>query len=282
VAALRYRIDVNTLQRQDAATLQMNEVGRCQVTLSRPVAFDAYRQNRATGSFILIDRMTNGTVAAGMIVDRATAPEFLRDNWETDTLAAIQALRPSQVTSTERAARFGHPPLTILLTGLSGSGKTAIAYALERRLFEMGHAVTVLDGRQMRQTLSKGLGFTSSERSENLRRSMDVARFMNEAGLMCICAFVAPGAAARHKAREAVGEDRYVEIYLAASIEVCRARDTHGMYAKADAGEIPDFPGVSAPYDVPTHPDLAVDTGALSVDESVERIVQVVKRRLTP
>jgi bifunctional enzyme CysN/CysC len=280
VSGLRYRIDVNTLQRQEAPVLRMNEVGRCQVTLSRPIAFDVYRQNRATGAFILIDRMTNGTVGAGMIVDRATAPEFLRDNWEDDTLAAIQELRPTQVTAAERAARYGHPPLTILLTGLSGSGKTTVAYALERRLFEMGLAVTVLDGRQMRQTLSKGLGFTSAERSENLRRSIDVARFLNEAGLICICSFVAPSAAVREKARQAVGRDRFVEVYVSAPLDVCRERDTEGMYARADAGEIPDFPGVSAPYDAPAQPDLTVDTGRSSVAECVEQIVQVIGRRL--
>jgi bifunctional enzyme CysN/CysC len=279
VSSLRYRIDVNTLQRQDAAELQMNEVGRCQLALSRPVAFDAYRQNRATGAFILIDRMTNGTVGAGMIVARSTAPEFLRDNWDDDTLAAIQAIRPSHVTPAERAGRFGHAPLTILITGLSGSGKTTIAYALERRLFEMGRAVAVLDGRQMRQTISKGLGFTSAERSENLRRAIDVARFMNEAGLICICAFVAPSTAVREKARHAVGDGRFVEIYLSAPLETCREREQSGMYAKAYAGEIPDFPGVTAPYDVPGTPDLAVDTGALSVDECVERVLSMLEKK---
>jgi bifunctional enzyme CysN/CysC len=258
----------------------MNEVGRCQVTLIRPVAFDPYRQNRATGASILIDRGTNGTVGAGMIVDRSTAPEFLRDHWDEDTLAAMQAVRPSQVTLEERSARFGHPPLTILLTGLSGSGKTTLAYALERRLFELGCAVTVLDGRQMRQTISKGLGFTVAERSENLRRSIDVARFMNEAGLVCICAFVAPNAAVREKARQAVGADRFVEVYLSAPIETCREREESGMYAKADAGEIPDFPGVTAPYEAPANPDVVIDTSTSGVEDSVNRLVEAIWKRL--
>jgi bifunctional enzyme CysN/CysC len=280
VAAVRYRIDVNTLQRQPADVLQMNEVGRCQLTLSRPVAFDVYRQNRATGACILIDRMTNGTVGACMIVDRATAPEFLRDHWEDDTLAAVRAVGSSHVSADERATRFGHRPFTILLTGMSGSGKTTIAYALERRLFGMGCGVAVLDGGQMRQTISKGLGFTSAERSENLRRSIDVARILNEAGLICICAFVAPSAAVRHKARQAVGTERFVEIYLSAPLETCRAREETGMYARADAGEIADFPGVSAPYEPPAHPDLALDTSTVDVDGCLDAIMTFVEARL--
>jgi bifunctional enzyme CysN/CysC len=280
VSSLRYRIDVNTLQRQDASALQMNEVGRAVVTLSRPVAFDAYRQNRVTGAFILIDRMSNGTVGAGMIVDRANAPAVLRDDWEEDTFAAMQALRSSQVTSAERAGRFGHAPLTILVSGLPSSGKTTIAYALERRLFDMGRAVTVLDGREMRSTISKGLGFTVAERSENLRRAVDVARFMNEAGLICICAFAVPSAAVRERARQALGSERLVEVHLSTSIDTCRERDETGGYAKADAGELLDFPGVSAPYDVPVAPDLSLDTATLTVEECVERIVKMLADRI--
>jgi len=280
VSSLRYRIDVNTLQRQDAPSLQMNEVGRCVVTLSRPVAFDAYRQNRATGAFIVIDRMTNGTVGAGMIVDRSNAPGFLRDNWEEDTLAAMEARRSSKVTAPEREARFGHPALTVLLTGLPGSGKTTLAYAVERRLFEMGRAVTVLDGLELRQTISKGLGFTAAERSENLRRGADVARYMNEAGLICLCAFVAPSAAVRQRARQAVGEGRFIEIALTAPIDILKVREQTGAYARAEAGELPDYPGVSAPYDVPATPDLALDTSTLSVEECTERIIGVIGSRL--
>jgi bifunctional enzyme CysN/CysC len=280
VAAVRYRIDVNTLQRQPADVLQMNEVGRCQLTLSRPVAFDAYRENRSTGACVLIDRMSNGTVGACLIVDRATAPDFLRDKWDDEPLARAGRLGPSQVTADERATRFGHRPLTILLTGVSGSGKTTIAYALERRLFEMGCAVAVLDGRQMRQTISKDLGFTDAERSENLRRSIDVARFLNEAGLICVCAFVAPSATVREKARQAVGSDRFVEIHLSAPLETCRAREESGMYARADAGEIADVPGVSAPYERPADPDLALDTSTVGVDASVDAIMTVVESRL--
>jgi bifunctional enzyme CysN/CysC len=279
VATLRYRIDVNTLHRQEAPALQMNEVGRCTLTASRPICFDPYPQNRATGAFVFIDRLTNRTVGAGMIVDRATSLKILEDYWAGDTLAGAQALRQSQVTSEERSARFGQQPATILLTGLSASGKTSLAYALERRLFATGRAVTVLDGQQMRHTISKGLGFSARERSENLRRSIDVARFMNEAGLICICAFMAPSEAVREKARQAIGADRFIEVYLSAPVEACRERDQEGMYERADSGDIPEFPGVSAPYDVPSHPDLVLPTHELPLDACVDRILGLLEER---
>ena len=160
-----------------------------------------------------------------------------------------------------------------MLTGLPGSGKTTLAYAVERRLFEMGRAVTVLDGLELRQTISKGLGFTAAERSENLRRGADVARYMNEAGLICLCAFVAPSAAVRQRARQAVGEGRFIEIALTAPIDILKVREQTGAYARAEAGELPDYPGVSAPSDVPVTPDLSLDTSTLTVEECVERIV---------
>jgi bifunctional enzyme CysN/CysC len=279
VTTLRYKLDVNTLRREEGPVLAMNEVGRCTIASSRPICFDPYARNRQTGAFILIDRLTNNTVGAGMIVDRATSLRFLQDFWEGDTRAAQGPTDRIEVSEEERVSRFGHQAVTLLLTGLSGSGKTTIAYALERRLFDVGHAVTVLDGRQMRRTISRDLGFSAGERSENLRRSVDVARFMNNAGLICICAFLAPSAAVREKARTSVGDDRFVEVHVTAPVEVCRARDDEGMYARADRGEIPDFPGVSAPYEAPAHPDLTLDTSALTVDQCVDRLVALLQAR---
>ena len=280
VSALRYRIDVNTLHRQDASALQINEVGRCQITASRPVAFDSYRKNRTTGAFILIDRMTNGTVGAGVIVDRATSSRLLEDHWDAAAAAHDRVgERASQVSVTERQGRFDQRPATILFTGLSGSGKTSIAYALERRLFDLGHAVTVLDGGRMRQTISRDLGFSAAERSENLRRSIDVARFMNEAGLICICAFVAPSEAARRKARAVIGDDRFIEVHLSAPAEVCRVRDTEGMYARADSGEIQDFPGVTAVYEAPVAPALVLPTHEWTIERCVDAAVELLSSR---
>jgi bifunctional enzyme CysN/CysC len=279
VTAVHYRVDVNTLHRDATPVLAMNEVARCTVTVNRPIAFDPYRQNRATGAFIVIDRRTNRTVGAGMILDRPGASGLVGDNWAGDTPEAALAAQASQVTQEERAARAGHRGVTVLLTGLVGSGKTTIAYALERRLFDEGRAVCVLDGRQMRQTISRDLGFTAAERSENLRRSADVARYLNDAGLICLAAFLAPTADVRERARVAIGSDRFLEVHVDAPIEVCRARDRDGWYAKADAGEIPDFPGVSGRYEPPAAPALTLDTTTLSVDAAVDRLVALLRER---
>jgi bifunctional enzyme CysN/CysC len=281
VATLRYRVDVNTLHRETASALAMNEVGRCTVRLNRRICFDPYARNRSTGAFIVIDRLTNRTVGAGMIVDRATSLRFLEDHWEeagAEDAPGVR-VRASEVTLQERETRLGHPPATILLTGLSGSGKTAIAYALERRLFEQGSTVCVLDGSRMRRTISRDLGFSAGERSENLRRSVDIARILNDAGLICIAAFLAPDAAVREKARTVIGPERFFEVFLDAPVEVCRQRDVDGMYRKADLGEISDLPGATAPYERPTAPDLTLHTDRLSVDECVERLVDLLQRR---
>jgi bifunctional enzyme CysN/CysC len=277
ISDVRYLIDVNTLHRKQAATLNLNEIGRVTVNLTQPVAFDGYRRNRATGSFIIIDRLTNLTVGAGMILDRSAEPEH-RDHWDDAPQLASTDTRSSNVTDAERARRFGQKPMTILLTGLSGSGKTTIAYALERRLFETGRAATVLDGQAMRLGISKDLGFSFEDRSENLRRGAEVARIINQAGLICVCAFAAPSEEVRQRAAEVIGRERFLVVHAAAPLELCRSRDQHGLYAKAAAGEIANFVGVSAPYEPPAHPDLTLATDQLPVEESVQRIMALLEQ----
>ena len=280
VSTLRYRVDVNTLHRQDAPALNMNEVGRCTLTVNQPLAFDPYSKNRLTGAFIFIDRLTNNTVGAGMIIDReANRAGYVEDNWAKEPQGEHLHGQFSHVSAEERQGRFGQKPTTILFTGLTGAGKSTLAYALERRLFETGRAAFVLDGQNMRLGISRDLGFSAGERSENLRRSAEMARLMNEAGLICILAFLAPSEAVRQKAREVVGAERFLEVYLSAPVEVCRQRDDDGMYAKADAGEISDFPGVSAPYDVPQSPDLILPTHELPIDACVAKIMQLLEAR---
>jgi len=277
VGTLRYRIDVNTLHRQPTPTLGLNEIGRCAITLTSPIAFDAYRRNRATGAFIMIDRVTNATVGAGMILDREP-DEAADDHWGD---AADEHLhgQASGVTAEEREARFGQKPVTLLLTGLTGSGKSTLARALERRLFDLGRAVTVLDGQNMRLGISKDLGFSAGERSENLRRSVEVAKLFNDAGIICIGAFVAPDEEVRRKAAERVGSDRFLIVHLSAPTEVCRTRDTDGHYRLADTGEFTNFPGVTAPYEPPAKPDLVLPTHEWPVGKCVDALVKLLESR---
>jgi len=278
VGTLRYRVDVNTLHRQPAPTLALNEIGRCGITLTGPIAFDAYRRNRATGGFIMIDRISNNTVAAGMILDRE-ADAAGGDHWDDAPAAEHLHGEASGVTAAEREARFGQKPATILLTGLTGAGKSTLARALERRLFDMGRGVAVLDGQNMRLGISRDLGFSAGERSENLRRSVEVARLFNDAGLICIAAFVAPDEAVRRKAADRVGPDRFLVVHLSAPVEVCRTRDADGHYAQADAGELANFPGVSATYEPPAKPDLVLPTHEWPVGRCVDELVALLEAR---
>jgi bifunctional enzyme CysN/CysC len=273
---LRYRIDVNTLHRQEADQLGLNEIGRCHVRLNQPIAFDGYRRNKGTGAFIVIDRVTNVTVGAGMILDRTAADD--EDHWEQEAASSLQA-EHSTVSPAERSGRFGQKPATVLLTGLTGAGKTTIAYAVERKLFDMGRAVCVLDGQNIRRGISRDLGWTVAERSENIRRGAEAAKLMNDAGLICLASFIAPEEAVRQKAAEVIGRERFIVVHLEAPIELCRQRDQEGLYEKADEGEIANFPGVSAPYEPPVTPDLVLNTAELNVDECVKRLVKLLDER---
>ena len=220
---------------------------------------------------MLVDRLTNATVAAGMIIGAASA-------WDRTPDAALVRQR-SEISDAERAIRFGQQPCTILLTGLTAAGKSTLATALERELFDRGKVSIRLDGENVRMGISRDLGFSTQERSENLRRVSEVARLANGQGLIAIAALVAPDHVVRQRARDLVGAERYVEVFVDTPIEVCRERDPHGLYAMADQGEIPRFPGVSARYDRPTDADLRVDTSAQSVDECVEAILRMLTER---
>jgi bifunctional enzyme CysN/CysC len=280
IETLAYRIDVNTLHRSPAPNLELNEIGRVRVSLNAPIHFDPYRNNRGTGAFVVIDRLTNATVAAGMILEHDPDPAR-RAVWDdapqtsTDELSA----EVSQVTSEERRARFGQKPVTVLLTGLTGSGKTAIAVAVERKLFESGRAVARIDGEQLRRGLSSELGFSAEDRSENLRRGAHLAAALNEAGLICLASFVAPNEAVRQRVGNTIGQGRFLVVHVATPIEVCRARDTKGQYAKADAGELPNFPGVTAIYEPPVEPNLALDASQNSIDDCADQIIRLLSEK---
>ena len=277
VASLRYRIDINSLERGPAPSLALNEIGRCEISLTDSLAIDAYKRSRGTGSMIIIDRITNVTVGAAMIMgDLAGSP---RDHWDDQPAGESLHELPSQVTHDERAARFGQQPAMVLLTGLTASGKRHVAQSLERRLFESGRAVAVLDGQAMRLGISKDLGFSADERSENLRRAAEVAKMICDSGLLCIGSFVAPSADVRARAADVVGKDRFLEVYLDVPVDVCRERESESMYEKADSGEIQNFPGVSADYDVPQNPDLVLKPHESPVEKCVDQVMALLEER---
>ena len=277
-AAFRYAVDVNTLEHRHVSRLELNEVGHVQLSLTRPLAYDPYRDNHATGAFILIDRLTNNTVGAGMILETGGGRPS-GDVWSARPATAALKDRGSQVAPSERKERFGQVPATILLVGLTGSGKSRIAYALERRLWDLGRAVTVLYGQNMRQGLNRDLGFTADDRSENLRRSAEVAKLLNDAGVITIAAFVAPHEAVRERAKDLIGRERVLEIFCDAPEDVRRSRDQSGAYRLADEGKIPRMPGVSAAFEEPRTPDLVLQTDQVEVEESVDRVVALMKAR---
>jgi len=263
---IQHRIDVNTLEQQPAAELALNEIGRVQVALERPIAFDDYQSNHTSGAFIVIDRMTNGTVGAGMIVAKAQGNQ---------NSSGSQHGRFAHVTPQERAERFGQEPVTVLFTGLSGAGKSSIAYALERKLFDAGRACYVLDGKVMRQDLSKGLAMDAAGRAENLHKGARIARQMNEAGLIAIGAFVAPTEESRATARHILG-NRCLLVHLDTPLDVCQQRDPSGIYAANVEGTIP---GISFPYEAPSDADLVLNTAELDLEGCVEKVVGLLRER---
>ena len=277
IDSLRYRVDVNTLHRSPAPELQLNEIGRCSITLSQSIYFDAYNRNRSTGAFIIIDRLTNATVGAGMITDRDTARP--KAAWESTEQDSAKTESMTEVNPQERSARFGQSPATVLFTGLTGTGKSTIARAVERALFDQGRAVMVLDGEKMRNGVNQDLGFSVEDRSENLRRSAHIARIMNDAGLICLAAFVAPSESIRARVAELVGKDKFLVVHLTADEQVRIARDSKGHYAKAQAGVLPNFPGVSALYEAPEKADLVVDSGKHSLESCVEQVLELLTHR---
>lgn len=281
IETLAYRIDVNTLHRSPAPNLELNEIGRVRVSLNAPIHYDAYRNNRTTGAFVVVDRINNATVAAGMILDREASPQR-RAVWDDEPVAETgqtPANEVSQVSGQERQLRFGQKPATVLLTGLTGSGKTAIAVAVERKLFDSGRAVAHMDGEQLRRGLSSELGFSVVDRSENLRRGAHLAASLNDAGLICVASFVAPSEAVRQRVANTIGDDRFLVVHVATPIDVCRQRDTKGQYALADTGQLQNFPGVTALYETPESPDLVVDASDQSVEQCATAIVQLLQQR---
>lgn len=261
------RIDVNTLEKHPAPGLESNEIGLTEINLDETVCFDSYKDNRATGSFIILDRLSNVTVGAGMI-DCVQQPRRTRS--ESSNII---------VTKEERAARYGQKPATIMFVGVSGSGKSTLAHGLERRLFDRGRVSTVLDGKTMRLGISKDLAHDAEGRAENLRRSAHIARFLNDSGVICCASFVAPNADSREHAIRVIGKDNCYIIYLNPPMEVCIQRDPSGLYAAAEGTESSNIPGLSFPYSVPEVVHLELDTAALSANECLEKVLRLMREK---
>lgn len=275
---IHYRTDVNTLERVPASVLKLNEIGRCQLRLTEPLMIDTYGKNRETGSFIVVDRITHETVGAGMFLDPSSSPDT-PGHWDEAAFATPPQRRLSLIDAADRQTRYQQQPLTILITGLSSSGKTSVAMALEKLLFEYGKIAVMLDGQALRMGISRDLAFSAEERSENLRRAAEIARILNDAGQICVAAFVAPSAWVRHKAKELIGAQRFFHVHLSTSIDVCRQRDITGQYSAADRGEIASFPGVTFEYEIPDDADLVFDSESTPAAEIAASVFAAIQPR---
>ena len=267
IANIKHKVDVNTLETSPTPSLELNEIGLCELELGEAIHFDSYQQNPSTGAFIIIDRLSNVTVGAGMI--------------ETTSTKKRRAVESStnHVTKEDRAARYGQKPVTVMFVGLSGSGKSTLAHALERRLFDMGRISTILDGKAMRLGISKDLPHDAAGRAENLRRSAYIAKYLNDSGLICCAAFVAPNADSREHMSSVIGEENCIVVYLNPPLSVCKQRDPSGIYAAEAHVETGTVPGVSFPYEDWENPNLILPTHELDVDECIDRVINVLKEQ---
>ncbi len=260
VTHIKHGINVNTLQRTPAATLAVNDIAVANIATDRRLPFDPYQANRESGGFVLIDRLTNVTVGAGLIDFALRRSDNI--HW--------QAL---DVSKEARVAIKGHRPGVVWFTGISGAGKSTIANALERRLHALGCHTTTLDGDNVRHGLGRDLGFTDADRVENIRRVGEVARLMADAGLLVLVSFISPFRAERDAARALVDVGEFVEVFVDTPLRVAEGRDRKGLYRKARAGHLPHFTGIDSPYEPPLSPEVRIDTMTSTVDESVEQIV---------
>ncbi|HEX7706972.1 MAG TPA: sulfate adenylyltransferase subunit CysN [Thermoanaerobaculia bacterium] len=276
VSDLRYRMNVGTISREQADSLALNEIGRVRVETPRALAIDPYARNKATGAFILIDRLSNVTVAAGMILDREPAESLSARPIAIDAGSNVRTSPGRGIAPAERSTKLGQQPVVVWLTGLPRSGKSSIAYALEGELFKRGKLVAVLDGESLRLGISRDLGFSPRDRAEHVRRAAEIAKMMADLGSIVLAAFVSPTEAERRVAREIIGAGRFVEVYCNAPLEVCEQRDQANLFARARQGEIHNVTGIDAPYEPPLAPDLEIRTAERSVEEAVTEVLRLI------
>jgi bifunctional enzyme CysN/CysC len=262
---LKHKIDVNTLEHLPAKILQLNEIGVCNLSLDKRIAFDPYEENQTMGGFIIIDRMSNNTVGMGLIDFALRRSENI--HWQK-----------MDVSKESRAKQKLQTPKVIWFTGLSGSGKSSIANILEKKLQSLGKHTITLDGDNIRHGLNRDLGFTEADRVENIRRVGELAKLMLDSGLICITSFISPFESERSMARTLVSENEFIEVFVDTPLSVCEQRDVKGLYAKARAGEIPNFTGISSPFEAPKNPEIRIDTTNISAEEAANQIVEFLSK----
>jgi bifunctional enzyme CysN/CysC len=264
VMEIKYQVNVNSLEHVAAKTLALNAIGVCTVSLDRPIGFDAYADNRDTGGFILIDRMTHNTVGAGLLHFALRRSHNIH-------------LQHVDVSRAARAALMGQKPCVLWFTGLSGAGKSTIANLVEKKLHAMGRHTYLLDGDNVRHGLNKDLGFTDADRVENIRRVAEVARLMVDAGLIVLTAFISPFRSERRMARGLLAQGEFLEIFVDTPLEVAEERDPKGLYRKARRGDLKNFTGIDSPYEEPEHPELRLATPILDPEAAAERVIALLR-----
>ncbi len=261
VTELKHKINVNTLVKQSGKTLELNEIGVCNLSTTQPIAFDNYNDNRKTGSFILIDRQSNNTIGAGMIDFSLRRAQNV--HWQH-----------LEIDKAARARQKHQKPCMLWFTGLSGSGKSTVANLVEKRLHDIGRHTYSLDGDNIRHGLNKDLGFTDADRVENIRRVGETAKLMVDAGMVVLVSFISPFASERRLARSLVEKNEFLEVYISTPLEVCEQRDVKGLYAKARRGEIKNFTGIDSEYEAPENAEIELDTSVMTAAEAAEEIVK--------
>jgi bifunctional enzyme CysN/CysC len=266
ISPLKYKLDIDSLEHLAAEQLELNEIGVCELELDRPIAFDPYHESRDMGGFVLIDRITNRTLAAGML------------NFELRRSRNVH-FHQTGIDKTAHSRQKRQRPCVLWLTGLSGAGKSTIANVVERRLHELGRHTYLLDGDNIRKGLNKDLGFSGADRVENIRRVAEVSKLMVDAGLIVITSFISPFESERRMARELLEEGEFIEVFIDAPLAVAEARDPKQLYARARRGEIKNFTGIDSPYEPPEAPELHIDTTTMSAEDAGEQILETLTQR---
>jgi bifunctional enzyme CysN/CysC len=263
ITTIKHRVDVNTGAHEACSQLSLNDIATCTLALSRPVVFDAYATSPTLGGFVLVDRFTQATVAAGLITHNLRRAQNVHR----------QAL---SITREDRERLNGHVGKVIWFTGLSGSGKSTLANALEKELHAQGKRTYILDGDNIRQALNKDLGFTDADRVENIRRVAEVAKLMMDAGLIVMTAFISPFRAEREMARQLIGKENFIEVFVDTPLATCEKRDPKGLYKKARCGLIPNMTGINSPYESPENPHMTITAQSIEVNLATEQLLKLV------